>query len=406
MKERIFEDPTSLANQLTTVDKIPSGKKYHSIGLSDVQFTINLSDSDINSFFEILIEKDVLEIEFLNCKFEITLWMNKSKNKTIFENANFIFSRCSFQNLVLADFNYKGKFQFNFCCFEKKQYFHHATFKNDIEFFNCEFNNVVIFYKVQFEKNINLTSSTFHENLLFSYSKFLGLGIFNRVIFKKGLDLSLTSINNNLTFFETKINNYHSEKIDIHEERHFETGNSRKRYDISVTGSGNIPTLNKRETFRIIKHQLEKEGNNIDAFKYNSLEKQAYQQQLKEQGQKWFNSQDALMFAFNSLSNNHKISWFKGVVFTFCAAILFYSLSIFSSGKFILSLENFSETFNNNLKAIVVFLNPVHNPNYITDIFNIKSSELNGWYYALDFVGRIFIGYGIYQTIQAFRKFR
>ena len=194
MKEKIIDSPHKFVSQLTTVDEFPSGGKYHNIGLADVQFIIKLSDSDIQLFFQQLVKKEVLKIEFLNCKFENTLWMNNSKNKTIFENTNFVFSRCSFQNLVLADFNYKGKFQFNFCCFEKKQYFHHATFENDIEFFDCEFNELVFFYKVQFEKIINLTSSTFYENLLFSYSKFAGLGIFNRVIFKNGLDLSLASI--------------------------------------------------------------------------------------------------------------------------------------------------------------------------------------------------------------------
>lgn len=406
MKEEIFESPVLLVSKLAAVRKFPSGKKFHSIGLADEQFIINLTDSDIDLFFKLLTEKNVLEIEFLNCKFENTLRMNNGKHQTLFENTSFIFSRCTFPGLVLADFNYKKKIKFNLCCFENKQYFHDAIFKNDIEFFNCEFKNVVIFFKVQFEKNMNLTSSTFHKNLLFSYSKFSGLGIFNRVIFKNGLDLSIATINKYLTFFETKINNYSSEKIDIHEKRHFQTDDSRKRYDISVTVSGEIPTLNKRETFRIIKNQLVKEGNNIDAFRFNSLEKEAYQQQLKEHNKKWYNSQDALMFNLNNLSNKHKSSWLRGIGFTLSAAIIFYSLSIFSSGEFFISFENFYETFNSNLKAIVVFLNPVHNPNYILDIFNINNSDLNGWYYALDFIGRIFIGYGIYQTIQAFRKFR
>ena len=406
MKEKIFDSPFKLVSQLSTVDKFPSGAKFHSIGLANELSIIKLTEKDIDVFFQLLVKKDVLEIEFLNCKFESTIRMNDGKSKTFFENTNFIFSRCSFQNLVLADFIYNGKFQFNFCSFEKKQYFHHAIFKSDLEYFNCEFKKVVFFYKVQFEKMINLTSSIFYENLLFSYSKFLGLGVFNRVIFKNGFDLSLATINNNLTFFETKLNNYYSENIDILEERHFETGNPRRKYDISVTGSGKIPTLNKRETFRIIKNQLEREGNNIDAFRYNSLEKQAYQQQLKEHNKKWFNSQDSLMFSLNNLSNKHKISWLRGVGFTIAAALIFYSLSIFSSGEFYISFEDFYKTFNSNLKAIVVFLNPVHNPNYVTKIFNIKSSDLNGWYYALDFMGRLFIGYGIYQTIQAFRKFR
>jgi hypothetical protein len=405
MKERIFEDPTSLAHQLTTVDKFPSGGMYHNIGLADVKLIIRFNDSDIQLFFQLLAKKGVLDIEFLNCKFESTLRMNDGKNKTFFENTTFTFLRCSFQNLVLADYIYKGKFKFNFCCFENKQYFHDATFENDIDFFDCKFNELVFFYKVQFEKNINLTASNFHENLLFSYSKFSGLGIFNRVVFDNGLDLSIATINKSLTFFETKIENFFSEKIDIQEERHFKTGNSRKRYDISVTGSGKIPTLNKRETFRIIKNQLEKEGNNIGAFKYNSLEKQAYQQQLVEHNKKWFNNQDAFMFELNNSSNKHKGSWLRGIGFTFIVAVIFLILTFGSTREFWNSVCRDCELdFNvigNTIKQLINFLNPVHSINYI--------DELNPFFgipYVFDFLGRIAVGYGIYQTVQAFRKFR
>ena len=53
------------------------------------------------------------------------------------------------------------------------------------------------------------------------------------------------------------------------------------------------------------------------------------------------------------------------------------------------------------IKQFINFLNPAHSINYI--------DELNPFYgipYVFDFLGRIAVGYGIYQTVQAFRKFR
>lgn len=51
---------------------------------------------------------------------------------------------------------------------------------------------------------------------------------------------------------------------------------------------------------------------------------------------------------------------------------------------------------------------PTHSFNYLTDGDNedMVKHELEKGYYAIDFLGRIFVGYGIYQTIQAFRKYK
>ena len=373
----------------------------------DEILVINFDDyTHSKAFFTHLDNEKIYRVEFWNCHFKKELILNEGDCAKYYEKTNFTFFNCVFTGLSIDGFTYLGKIKFKKCTFPKGQIFYNTIFGNYLEFLDCEFQNKLIFNKVEFRETVVFTKTKFLDNVLFTYTTFFRLGVFSRTFFDKGIDLSQAIINGNLTFFETQIKNYHSEAISINDEKIFESGKSRKKFDISVTGGGNIPTINKRETFRIIKNQLENEGNNIDAFKYNSLEKQAYQQQLKEHNKKWFNSQDSLMFTLNNLSNKHKSSWLRGIGFTISAAIIFYTLSIFSSGEFIISFDDIYKTFNSNLKAIIVFLNPVHNPNYTTEIFNINSSDLNGWYYFLDFIGRIFMGYGIYQTIQAFRKFR
>ncbi|MFL0096033.1 hypothetical protein [Tenacibaculum maritimum] len=59
---------------------------------------------------------------------------------------------------------------------------------------------------------------------------------------------------------------------------------------------------------------------------------------------------------------------------------------------------------DDNISHFLNFLNPTHKFNYLGDDFS--KYTLSPSFYIWDFVGRIFVGYGIYQTIQAFRKYR
>jgi hypothetical protein len=54
----------------------------------------------------------------------------------------------------------------------------------------------------------------------------------------------------------------------------------------------------------------------------------------------------------------------------------------------------------NDLKYFLEFLNPTHKFDYI------QEDGLTTRFYLFDFIGRIFVGYGIYQFIQAFRKYK
>lgn len=380
---------------------------FYSIGSyeEDEILVINFDDhTHSKAFFTHLDNEKIYRVEFWNCHFKKVLILNEGDCAKYYEKTNFTFFNCVFTGLSIDGFTYQGKIKFKKCKFPKGQSFFNTIFGDYLEFLDCEFQNKLIFNKVEFRETVVFTKTKFLDNVLFTYTTFFRLGVFSRTFFDKGIDLSQAIINGNLTFFEAQIKNYHSEAISINDEKISESGKSQKKFDISVTGSGKIPTINKRETFRIIKQQLAKEGNNIDAFKYNSLEKQAYQQQLKEHNSKWFNSEDGLMFSLNNLSNKHKSSWLRGIGFTVSVAIIFYTISIFMTGNFYLTLNDFIPTINKNASAWIVSLNPTHNPNYIKDIFEIKS--LNAGYYIFDFIGRIFIGYGIYQTVQAFRKFR
>jgi hypothetical protein len=51
------------------------------------------------------------------------------------------------------------------------------------------------------------------------------------------------------------------------------------------------------------------------------------------------------------------------------------------------------------------FILPTHSANFLGEDF-YASNEISTGFYIIDILGRILVGYGIYQTIQASRKFK
>ena len=79
----------------------------------------------------------------------------------------------------------------------------------------------------------------------------------------------------------------------------------------------------------------------------------------------------------------------------------FFNLTILASGVYSYSFDYFKwVNINENIKLFITFLLPTHN-------FDFLNTEINcSLFYFFDFLGRIFVSYGIYQTIQAFRKYK
>ena len=111
-----------------------------------------------------------------------------------------------------------------------------------------------------------------------------------------------------------------------------------------------------------------------------------------------FKKSEKILLWFNKNSNNFGTNWFIGVNFTTLVALITYVvITLFSSN---VTLQLNAEGVGNFLKALVDVLN-------LTDWndMTILGKKLNNWQYITLFIGRIFIAYGIYQTVQAFRKY-
>ncbi|TKS56489.1 hypothetical protein [Mesohalobacter halotolerans] len=343
---------------------------------SNVYYECSREDEfDINSYNYIV---------FKNFKFSKQLQINNSLRIDVkFENCSFNISPFIYGSA------YEIKIKFDNCEFNTLTN-NNVDFKEYVEFFNCRFINHTVFLKCYFYKNISFTKSVFLHNTFFTHSSFEKQLIFTRTKFGNkerpvGLDLSQSIINGTISFFMVELYSYPSISINIYSDT----------YDNVLKHGSYIPIENKRETFRIIKNQLIGQNNLIEAEKYLKFEKQTFLEEKHLEVIYEYNDfkkiklllSDYLILKLNKYSNYFKTSWLTGLVFILVVTFIFHCvLSISKSYDF------------ENLKNYVSLIN-------LTD-FELLKNEQNTKFYVTVFFAKLSIGFGIYQLVQAFRKFK
>lgn len=145
---------------------------------------------------------------------------------------------------------------------------------------------------------------------------------------------------------------------------------------------------------RIFRDAAIKNNDEVNIQKYTTA---LYDQILKEKA----NPLDKIMLWLNKCSNAYGMSWFRGVVFTLVVTLtLYFLLNYFGCENqyfvFDLKFRGFGE-------VCLGFFS-------LMDIFGLADTgielELTPTGKCMLFVGRIFIAYGIWQTIYAFYKFK
>lgn len=329
---------------------------------------------------------------FKNCKFSFELNIHETlETKLTFEQ------NCEFADINFKDATIKENIRFYECKFNGDCDFENTKFLDLVDFWNSTFYKPIMFYKTDFLSTTVFSACHFRENVLFTYSLFEGKVIFRGATFNKGLDLSLAINSGEYNFFNMTLNNYYSENHSNEEDYN------------RIIESFIIPTINKKETFRIIKQHFQSNGDDLEYVKYLKLEKKPIYQIITQNFVKnnpfqfWnyiHHLFDLLSLSLNRISNNHRNSYLLGIGFTIIFGVIFFSLSL-------LSLPDFSINFDPNnwekmglWKDYISFMNPTH------DIKLFDNYCPTGWTYFWQTWGRIFVGYGIYQTVQAFRKLK
>jgi hypothetical protein len=344
----------------------------------------------------------------------------------IFEK-KFILRKCKFEKEFTAKYvEFKGETSFKECIFNNKTRFHHTKFRTSINFENTTFNSLIDFYEADFFSpqkffltdflNVAIFSNvTFHDQIQFVYNKVKSESIisFENAICKQSIDISRSNFWCKLQFWGITIEKNIPDNIWLYEtDKTAEQMLNKLKYA--------FPRI--RETYRMIKHAYRQEGNNIEALKFHQKELFVFKaenefqielklfQRLKSIRLKniWskiilFSSkvETYITIRFNYISNNFGQSWLRGIVFTLLATLLFFSIFLQCSGKDIV-FEWKSDAISLTTKYFLQFLN-IAKWDYSPFGIDIQKSYHVG--YIILFVGRIFIGYGYYQIIQAFRKF-
>lgn len=379
-----------------------------------------IKDSEILEDF--VIHSKTVDLSFLNCVFKGDVSFD-GKIKVQLRLFN-----CDFQNINFENSIFTSKFRMQKCVVNGAIEFNNASFEDLCDLYSSEFKKTVIFYKTDFIGNLVLSSAEFHSNVLFTYTLIEKLLILQRTRFRKGLDISLMINNGEIKAFGLSLNDFDTIQ---------DTSNDDK-YDVFVSNEGLIPNDNKRETFRILKNQMIIQNDHILAVKYRKLESNVYRRQLLDSitfGYRykivgnlkkinlkkiilysWFvefrkgltKIEDFFILLLNFISNDFKNSWLRGFGFTVIVSIVFFSwmLSFVDYYSFGFDLEESPGILIENAYNYFIFLNPLHKISEFENILESVDDNIKYKFYLVDYIARIVISYGIYQTIQAFRKFK
>ncbi|MGK0386677.1 MAG: hypothetical protein ACI849_001295 [Patiriisocius sp.] len=353
-------------------------------------------------------------LTFNDCTFDENVNMSSDNNKTCI----LTFVNCIFEKDVLAeDAVMDGKVRFRNCTFKGKVNFRNTTFNNLLDLWRSTFEQTTVFYKTDFMDIVVLSAATFDKNVLFTYSLIDKLLILRGTKAKEGFDLSLAIISGKLSVFDFKLKYFESYNIHNLAIKKFKKDRTKSYfkyfetvYENAVSGKAEIPINNKRETFRILKKYHESQSNIVESIPFSVLEKRTLFQEsglnlisIGNKKNKITAFSNLWVLSWNAISNWFNASYILGAFFTIFVAIIFFNLSLLFTEK-----EAFAFNFANvssGMKDFLNFFNPVHKFDYLGEDILISKTTIF-WFYVFDFIGRLFIGYGIYQTVQAFRKFR
>lgn len=266
-----------------------------------------------------------------------------------FDNCEF--DKVDFSNIIL------GEITFSDCKFHKTSVFHYITgsTSSHIKFESCLFEKYIQLNESSSSK-LEIYDTDFNKNVSFQDTKFDTISI-NRTIFEKGALFDGIVIN--------KIENC------------------------------------DRRTIRTIKQELQKTENKIDFNKFRAYELQAH---YKELDWKWRTGfKDKFILWATKWSTDFGNSWRRALLFTLGGGLTFYTTfyisEIYISGDYKYYLNTYPSFWSGLFRFFLVtdFYNPlIEDRTYLQNTLS--------WF--IFFLGKIFIAFGIYEMIQAFRKFK
>ncbi|CAI9673991.1 hypothetical protein [Elizabethkingia anophelis] len=340
---------------LTITNKISSTKTINNLlikgskitsflDLRLINFTdiLNLESNEIN---ELRVNKNIFNrLHIQDCKFG--------------ESFEFIANKISYSTLI------KGSTFGRFNCLN-------TNFGDEIYIKDCEFNGSCIFEKIGVGNitSFRIKESSFNKQVYYDSSDLYSIQI-ESSFFRDIVSFQNTTCNS------IKFNRTHFEKIAFF---------------------SNIKIIAKHRmdmnTIRIIKAQLLKAENKIDYLEFKKHEFELYRKSLNKNK----NGSRAILW-LNKFTSNYNTNWIQGIVVTLMYGFIFYVilyLVVFGLGEMANVLTE-NRFWLGYFKYMII-------PNFTSPFGEIELSRWNQYLFFI--LGKISVTYGLYETIQSFRKY-
>jgi putative membrane protein len=367
------------------------------------------------------------------------------------------------ESINFENAQFKRKVRFHHCKFYNTVRFENTSFNKLVDFYCAHFYKPQQFHFTDFLDRAIFSNTEFNEEVQFLHCKVDNSYVrFESATFKKGLDISRSNFNDKVNFWNIEIEKSGEQYI-------FNNPKSVKyANDFEVQDKTPTIYKQFRETYRIIKDNFYRQNNKIEGSEFYIKEMSVYQRELLKKSVYnrlkclkdlantpssikdfitkkviitfiiiiylffvstiayktksvpfiltllltpfllfcLFYLKDIILLLFNRFSNYFGTDWVRGVVFTMMIGSLF---------SFFLLVQNYNLWYI-NIYDINAWIQSIGFLIRIINVVDMKPFEENGNSLVklvdnndtnniILFIGRIFVTYGVYQTIQAFRKF-
>ncbi|NIJ45359.1 hypothetical protein FHR24_001827 [Wenyingzhuangia heitensis] len=330
---------------------------------------VNISDCSVknNNYKTITIEDS--NVDYLTIQ-------HNPNNKI--EAPNYHFEKVNLHSLLIKNIDSKNSIRFT-----KPN----NIIERQLQIDNCSFESISLFDITLngrgIIKNVVKTNSFYAHNLTINKTININNNKFKKMTFDDCFFYGNTSMQDN-----------HVDKIELKD-----TFFSLPPFLDNLQTNISNYNANDIKTVRTIKQQLQKTENRIDYDKFRSYELELYKKELQST-KKWWNG-DLLILKLNSLFSNHGTSWGKALKMTLLFAFGFYSILYF--------VKNWQNEFD-IINGFNHFTSGYFKFMLVTNFYDPLSEKrefLSRFVEWIPFIfGKVFIGYGLYETIQAFRKYR
>ena len=402
------------------------------------------------------------EANFMNAKFEGAAYfgsaefeseanfrVTKFKDMVCFLEAKFkgiaYFMGAIFEGAAnFAKVIFEGAANFSNAKFEDEAFFLWAIFKDILEMIDVKFLGKLTFRGTRFKKQVNLRNCDFiqtvefvnissiddfdallsfdfsfsnienffiidirHENRSKDFNVLINGDIdFKYCFFKKD---SVVILRNITDFQKENKHEINFEYANIHgnivmqdiKYNSLSLENATVMGSISLSDNAVFKQTAGRHTDCVLKHESLKVNDIVNYLIYRKEEHVKIYKTLFKQKQFARGIAECIAAGLNRISNNCGQNWILGLGFTLMFAIIFYSLYIISTPEYSFAnpflLGDFAICSKKYWLGFIKFF-------WLPNGFNILTEASNGWGYIPFVIGKIAVGFGLYQTIAAFRR--